>query len=183
MVTVNALLLRSRRLAVSLAVVLSLFGSLFVGVSSADAAIVRGTVLEQKIAWAVGAMMNRERVANHVPPVGMEPHMVVAAMKHNWNMARQNLMSHQVRGELSLGARLDAAGYHWSWAGENVAWSSNMSAEGVLALQSVMYNEKAPYNGHRLNILNPHFKHVGINVYFDYVHHKVWLTTDFGRLM
>jgi uncharacterized protein YkwD len=44
-----------------------------------------------------------------------------------------------------------------------------------------MYNEKAPNNGHRLNILSSKFRQVGVDVYLDRTHHKVWLTTDFGR--
>jgi uncharacterized protein YkwD len=44
-----------------------------------------------------------------------------------------------------------------------------------------MYNETPPNDGHRLNILNTHYRNVGVDVYFDKVHHKLWLTTDFGH--
>ena len=43
-----------------------------------------------------------------------------------------------------------------------------------------MYNEVAPYDGHRLNILNRHYRDVGIDIYMDAAHHKMWLTQDFG---
>ena len=90
-------------------------------------------------------------------------------------------MSHQLPGELSLGARITRTGYRWSYIGENVAWNSDISKAGVLLLQRLMYNETPPNDGHRQNILSRAFKHVGVDVYIDRVHHKVWLTTDFGR--
>jgi hypothetical protein len=51
---------------------------------------------------------------------------------------------------------------------------------GLLQLQTLMYNEKAPDDGHRVNILNPSYREVGIDVYFDAAHHTMWFTQDFG---
>ena len=65
--------------------------------------------------------------------------------------------------------------------GQNSNGDGVMTQTGVLSLQKVMYNEKAPNNGHRLNILSSRFRNVGVDVYMDWAHHKVWLTTDFGR--
>jgi hypothetical protein len=45
----------------------------------------------------------------------------------------------------------------------------------------MMYNEKAPYDGHRVNIQYPYFANVGVDVLIDTTHQKVWLTVDFGR--
>jgi uncharacterized protein YkwD len=90
-------------------------------------------------------------------------------------------MSHQLPGEAFFATRFQKAGYHWQYAGENVGWNSRTSKAGVLMLEKVMYAEKAPYDGHRLNILGKHYRDVGIDVYIDKKHHKVWLTTDFGR--
>jgi uncharacterized protein YkwD len=56
-----------------------------------------------------------------------------------------------------------------------------MNTGGVRRLETLMYHEKAPNDGHRRNILNSHFRNVGVDVYIDRAHHKVWLTTDFGR--
>jgi uncharacterized protein YkwD len=44
----------------------------------------------------------------------------------------------------------------------------------------MMYNEVAPNNGHRLNILSTRFKDVGIDVVIDTTHGKLWLTEDFA---
>jgi uncharacterized protein YkwD len=96
-------------------------------------------------------------------------------------MQKDNLLSHQLPGEPWLGQREINAGYYWSTCGENVAWNSDISLAGVKSLQSMMYNEKAPYDGHRVNILYPYFANVGVDVLIDTTHQKVWLTVDFGR--
>ena len=43
-----------------------------------------------------------------------------------------------------------------------------------------MYNEVPPNDGHRVNILSHTFRQVGIDVYYDARHHKLWFTQDFG---
>jgi uncharacterized protein YkwD len=47
-------------------------------------------------------------------------------------------------------------------------------------LELLMYREKPPNDGHRRNILNHGFRNVGVDIYVDAAHHKLWLTTDFG---
>ena len=56
-----------------------------------------------------------------------------------------------------------------------------MTRPGLRYLQAEMFHEKAPNNGHRLNILDRSFRNVGIDVYFDHKHHKMWFTQDFGQ--
>ena len=50
----------------------------------------------------------------------------------------------------------------------------------MLALEKQMYHEVAPNDGHRVNILSRTFTQVGIDVYYDARHHKIWFTQDFG---
>jgi uncharacterized protein YkwD len=140
------------------------------------------TASEASIGKAVRNLINVERARHGLKPVHMNIHLLQSARVHDVHMARANEMSHQLAGEASFGARMDDAGYHWSWAGENIAWNSQMSKAGVLELEKMMYNEHAPNNGHRLNILSKHFRNVGVDVFMDKAHHKVWLTTDFGHL-
>jgi uncharacterized protein YkwD len=96
-------------------------------------------------------------------------------------MARHNTMSHQLPGEAYFSSRISKAGYNWEYAGENIGWNSSITKRGVLTLEKIMYSEQAPNDGHRLNILDKHYRDVGVDVYVDKKHHKVWLTTDFGR--
>ena len=162
---------------VALGLVGALLFPLFVSTASAQAR----TTPERTIAAAVTKLINRERHAHHLHAVKANKHLVSSARSHNLAMAHANTMAHQVKGESQLGRRLDRAGYHWTMDGENIGYNKQMTRSGVLMLEKAMYNERAPFNGHRLNILNKHFRHVGVDVYFDPTHHKVWLTVDFGK--
>jgi uncharacterized protein YkwD len=152
-----------------------------VNASPASAAVPPRTTIERQIAWSIKAIINNERAAHGLAPMHMSFDLMLSARRHNVTMARYDTMSHQLPGEPYFGRRMILAGYNWNYAGENIAWNSDMSKAGVVLLQNLMYHEKAPYNDHRLNILSRHYRNVGVDVYMDKTHHKVWLTTDFGH--
>jgi uncharacterized protein YkwD len=149
----------------------------------AGAAVPARTDLERKIDWAIYRLINKERAANGLHQLYMAPALRLSARRHNVTMARFNEMSHQLPGEPVFTKRMSNAGYNWSWAGENIAWNSEMTEAGVALLERLMYNEKPPNDDHRLNILSRHYRNVGVDVYLDRENHKIWLTTDFGRRM
>jgi len=64
---------------------------------------------------------------------------------------------------------------------ENIAWNSQRFRAGVLALETSMYSETPPNDGHRRNILSTSFVDVGVDVIDDSTHGRVWLTTDLGK--
>jgi uncharacterized protein YkwD len=136
-----------------------------------------------RIDWAAAVLssLNSQRAAHGLPALSSNAKLVTSAHRHNVAMADANQLSHQLSGEPSLGSRISAAGYSWSSVGENIAYNSNRSQAGVLALQQAMYNETAPNDGHRRNILSSSFTEVGVDVIDDAKHGKVWLVTDFGR--
>jgi uncharacterized protein YkwD len=170
-----------RRVAVAVAALVGVLASLFVASPPASATVPPRTALENSIAWAVKSLIVTERTLNARPYVYMSTQLQLSARRHNLTMARYNTMSHQLPGEPFFGTRENQAGYYWNTAGENIAWNSAMSLSGALTVQKMMYNEVAPNNGHRLNILNSHFRDVGVDVYLDWTHHKLWLTVDFGH--
>jgi uncharacterized protein YkwD len=129
------------------------------------------------------SLLNKERKAHGVKPVKMNAKLMVSAHLHNTRMAKANTMSHQLPGEKFFADRITHAGYNWQSAGENIGWNTDLSNAGVQSLERQMYNEHAPDNGHRLNILDKSFTQVGINVYYDAKHHKLWFTQDFGQPM
>ena len=133
--------------------------------------------------WADAVLdeLNAERANHDLPALKLNSKLSSSAHTHNLAMAKANILSHQLSGEASLGSRASAAGYGWSMVGENIAYNSNRSESGVLAVQRAMYNEEPPNDGHRKNILNKKFVDVGIDVINDSAHGKVWLVTDFGR--
>jgi uncharacterized protein YkwD len=145
------------------------------------AARTQRTATELDYGRAVLHVLNAERAAHGLPALRADHRLRLSARWHNLAMARANQLSHQLPGEAVFTRRMDRAGYHWTVAGENIAWNSVMSKRGVVTLEKLMYHERPPNNGHRLNILSRHFRNVGVDVYIDRAHHKVWLTTDFGR--
>lgn len=134
----------------------------------------------QVYANAVLAQLNKQRAANHLPALRMNAALVRSAHSHNLAMAARNTMSHQLPGEASFGTRIDRAGYHYRYAGENIGYTTAMTSAGALSLQSLMYNERPPNDGHRRNILSRNYTEVGIDVVLDAAHHRLWLTQDFG---
>lgn len=172
-----------RRLALSVALLPVVLAPLLVAgpAASARPAATQRTEREHSIADAVFRHINHERALHQLRPVTMNADLVHSAHRHNLTMARFNELSHQLPGEAFFSDRILRAGYHWLWAGENIAWNSQMNRTGVVTLQQLMYHERPPNDGHRLNILNPHYRNVGVDVYLDSQHHKAWLTTDFGR--
>jgi uncharacterized protein YkwD len=125
-------------------------------------------------------LLNKERRAHGRRPLTMASKLRLSAHRHNLRMARDNEMSHQLPGEAFFATRITNAGYHWRAAGENIGWNSELTLRGLLNLEREMYHEVPPNDGHRVNILSRTFRQVGIDVYYDKAHHKIWFTQDFG---
>jgi uncharacterized protein YkwD len=158
-------------------------GAVVTGVAGASpaAAATPTATHASAIASQVLLLLNHERAAHRLPSLRMNSHLITSAHAHNVTMARNNKMSHQLAGEANFADRITHAGYRWQTAGENIGWNSDWSLNGALLLQRIMYNEKAPADGHRRNILNRSYRDVGIHIVMDTTHHKMWITLDFGR--
>jgi uncharacterized protein YkwD len=131
-------------------------------------------------AQAVFAAINRARAAQHLPLLSWDPRLSQSAHGHNRAMAAANTLSHQVAGELPLGSRETAAGVNWHYAAENIAWTSDQSTAGALEIEARMIAETPPSDAHRQNLLSTAATSVGVDVYFDSVHGRLWLTEDFA---
>jgi len=138
------------------------------------------TSTEAAAANATLSLLNRERAANHLPGLQMSSALISSARRHNLYMAKYNTMSHQLPGEPVFTTRISQAGVPWHHAAENIGWTTNRTSAGATGLETAMYNEVAPNNGHRLNILSSAVRYVGIDVYLDAAHGKLWLTEDFA---
>lgn len=132
------------------------------------------------VAQSVFSEINQERAAHHLPALHWSIRLTSSSHSHNVAMAATNTMSHQVRHEAGLATRVTRTTFPWRICGENIGWNSQQTRAGAVALERMMYGEKAPNDGHRRNILNRRFNYVGVDVYRDNVHHKIWLTTDFA---
>lgn len=173
----------ARRLAVLLVTTLVLTLALLVAPQPSAQAQIRPRLTAGTTATFARAMLyrlNQERSAHNLRPLRMNAKLILSAHRHNLHMAAANTMSHQLPHEAFFATRITRAGYRWRAAGENIGWNSSLTKAGILYLQRQMYLEKPPNNGHRLNILSRTFRDVGIDVYFDATHHKLWFTQDFG---
>jgi uncharacterized protein YkwD len=87
-------------------------------------------------------------------PVTWDTMLKRAANGHSHDMAKNNFFSHTGSDGSSMGERISEAGYHWSYAGENIA-------AGYSTVASVMDGWiKSP--GHCANIMSSHYQDIGV---------------------
>lgn len=100
-------------------------------------------------------MINQERIAVGVKPVKLDLRLAAVGRAKANDMIINNYFSHTSPTYGSPWAMMQQVGLTVSWAGENIAL--NKSVENAMAgfMQSP---------GHRANILDPRFTHVGIGI-------------------
>lgn len=98
---------------------------------------------------------NEQRVRNGLPAFVASPRLMEAARLHAEQMAQYQRMDHTIGAAKypTLQSRLDAVGYVYQNAAENVAWNSP-TAQGVVTGWM-----NSP--GHRANILNRGLTEIG----------------------
>ncbi|GLY50216.1 sigma-70 family RNA polymerase sigma factor [Lentzea sp. NBRC 102530] len=132
------------------------------------------------------ALINDTRAAAGLPPLSVDPALVVAADRHTRAMMSNDCgLSHQCPGESGLGERSSAAGVKWSSVAENVGMGGPVKddvesiSKMALGLTQGMIDEKPPNDGHRKNILSRSSTRIGIVVVRD-AKGTVWMTHDFA---
>ncbi|MEZ5734612.1 MAG: tandem-95 repeat protein [Novosphingobium sp.] len=113
------------------------------------------------------ALLSAYQGLTAVAPVAWNSNLATAAENHSAAMIAADEQSHQVAGEASFGDRLTAAGYNYSFAGENVyAYAENAlyGHAGFMIDWGSGPNGMQSPAGHRINIMHPDFSEVGIDV-------------------
>lgn len=100
-------------------------------------------------------MVNTERTSRGLSPLVMDKRLQDVGLAHAQEMLERGYFSHYTPEGLSPFDRMDQAGISYVAAGENLAFSPNVS----LAMQGLMQSP-----GHRANILSKDFGKVGIGV-------------------
>jgi uncharacterized protein YkwD len=149
--------------------------------SAAATRVPQTSVTAKRFAHNMLIILNRERHTHGLRALTMSPRLIKSAHAHNLAMARANRMDHQLPHEAFFATRISHTGYRWRAVGENIGWNSRETNSGMAQLQHEMYTEKAPNDGHRQNILSRSYRQVGIDIYFDKTHRKMWFTQDFGQ--
>lgn len=100
------------------------------------------------------ARVNAERAKHGRAPLSLCATLTAAAQGHSADMARHNFMGHNGSNGSTFDSRIRAAGYGGNAWGENVAYGYtdvNMVVDAWMTSA-----------GHRQNILNPLFTHMGV---------------------
>lgn len=119
-------------------------------------AIFSPSVLSQ-FAQQVVDITNEERSKAGCPPVGTSPQLTEAAQGHSEDMALNDFVSHTGSNGSQFWERIDATGYQYSSAGENIA-------AGYHTPEAVMDGWMGS-SGHRANILNCNYQEIGVGYY------------------
>jgi uncharacterized protein YkwD len=99
-------------------------------------------------------LVNIERVKEGAAPLSINKELNKSARFHANFMAQNDCFEHLCPNEPNLGKRVRNAGYDWRTVAENIAAGQKDAAEVVAGWMN------SP--GHRTNILNPAYKHIGI---------------------
>jgi uncharacterized protein YkwD len=122
---------------------------------AADKPFMKLSADEQKLLDLTNEARKKANLSTLLP----NPILFDVARKHAANMAKQGKVSHILDGKDVFG-RLDAAGYKWASAGENLATSKKRTVSDVM--QGWMASQ-----GHRETICKPKFKEIGIGIVKD----------------
>jgi uncharacterized protein YkwD len=116
-------------------------------------------------ARALGLLL-ADRAAVGAPPLAPDPALAAIARGHNLDMRDAGFFGHRspTRGEVV--DRLAAAGYRAVASGENLARNDSLGEAQVALMRSI---------GHRANIVEPRFTHVGVSAVRD---GNDWLVTQ-----
>jgi uncharacterized protein YkwD len=159
---------------------IAIFAILF-GFNNASAAVLQ-PLLEasiqdvdcpSEVELEVLALLNQERANENLPPLSIDMRLLDAARRHNNDMAINDFFSHTGSDGSSPFDRIADTGYPAMSAGENIAAGYRTATAAVQAWMNS--------SGHRANILNSGYEHIGVAYIYDsdasYGHY--W-TTDFG---
>ena len=104
--------------------------------------------------------INAIRAANGLPPLTPDPALLEVSRIRSRDMAAFSYFSHDPPDGCNYTCLLDARGYDYSWAGENIAWNTYDWAQTAAA--AVQMWENSP--PHLANILNCHYERFATGV-------------------
>jgi uncharacterized protein YkwD len=133
-----------------------------------------------QLAQQLFALINHDRAVQGLSLYILSSTLAAGARSHSVKMSSCGL-SHQCPGEPNPCQRLTNEGIAWTSCGENVGYTSPYPTAwgGVQEIEKAMLAERAPDDGHRLNLLSTSFHRIGVGIYLD-ARGYVWITEDFA---
>ncbi len=101
-------------------------------------------------------LLNKDREKHGLPRLTADARLSQVARKHAEDMVRNNYFSHTNQKGQSPFDRMKADGISYRAAAENIAYNNSIAAMQVAWMNS---------SGHRANILNAQYTHVGLGLY------------------
>jgi hypothetical protein len=124
-------------------------------------------------------------------PLSSNALLLSVARAHSTDMLAQNYFAHSDLAGLDPFDRMAAANYFMQAAGENIAWkgingAADQAASALMLHDMFFIDSNVAGRGHRLNILNPSYREVGVGMAFGpfsqngYSFDAAMVTVDFG---
>ena len=142
------------------------------------------TISTRQASTAVVCLLNEVRVSHGIGRVASSKDLAGAAQAHTRYMVAQRCFDHVCPGEPDIFKRLRTTGYFsgahiWTY-GKNIAWGESSGGTPRALVKAWMASP-----GHRANILNSSFDHIGIGTVWGNPSRNsnfpaVTVTTDFG---
>jgi uncharacterized protein YkwD len=129
--------------------------------SAAHVSLHHGTVKEARLATL--CLLNRARADAGLRPLRLNGRLSYAARRHSHDMVARRYFAHDSLNGATPFQRMRATHYvprnaSW-WLGENIGWGTGSLAQPAALVRAWMHSPM-----HRANILNPHFREIGIGI-------------------
>jgi uncharacterized protein YkwD len=131
-------------------------------------------------AWSAGsfsssseqliALTNRSRAAAGLRSLKVDSTLTSIARWRSKDMIRRDYFSHTIPGYGSVFKRLDAKGYCYKVAGENIGWNTYPDGDATAAIHQMFMDS----SGHRKNILGRAWDVIGVGAYKGSDGKKMW---------
>lgn len=133
---------------------------------------------KDKLAVEILWLLNKERADLGYEPLLLDPKLSALAKEHSEDMAQQEYLAHKDKDGCNLTCRITDAGYKaLAWA-ENIVFLENEYLLSTKEEAHEMMESWMGSGGHRKNIENGEYTHVGIGVARS--GDRVYVTTDFA---
>jgi uncharacterized protein YkwD len=150
---------RLRRLAVPIVAACTLTGAAAAAPAGAASPGARATTATASTL----CLVNAQRTHRGLRPLRLDPRLDRAARRHSQDMVAKRYFAHDSRSGARFSARIARTGWmrgraRWS-VGENIAWGTGAQAAPRAIVAAWMRSAS-----HRVNILNPRFRVIGIGI-------------------
>lgn len=146
-------------------------------VPPAERADSNATSFQSQFEQKVIEYTNIERTKEGLASLNADAKLAAIAEKHSADMLANDFFSHTNKSGCDTRCRLDAAQYKWQSYGENIQWMSGYTQTASEAAHKVV-DGWLNSAGHRANILNAKFTHVGVGV--DMEGTTIYTTADYA---